>query len=149
MQTRATAACPKVGGLRERWGRSWQFTSSCSRCHWHPWQEQKKRETKIAMSWDLTVSCHAETDRAPCVKSFLISGWFIWHCCLLTPGLVHAQEHSVFPLLWHSRWASHALTSSVFAAGCCTEIYQRFEEQTLSSDQWQPVCFWDALQGSH
>lgn len=128
-------------------GRSCCFISSCSRSHWH--SQEQKGETETAMSSDLTVSWHAATGRATCVKSFLISGWFMWHYFLLTLGLSHTQECSVFPLLWHSRWASHALTSSVFVVGCCTQIHQRFEEQTLSSDYWQPVCCWDALQGSH
>lgn len=96
--------------------------------------KNKKRVTQIAMNSDLTVSCHVETGRATRVKSFLISGWFMWLYCILALGLSCMQEHSVFPLLWHSRWASHALASSVFAAGCWTQIHQRFEEQTLSSD---------------
>ena len=48
--------------------------------------KNKKRETKISISSDPLVSCHADISRATYVKSFLIRGSFMWHYCFLALG---------------------------------------------------------------
>lgn len=77
MQTRVTefseVGVPRkqVGG-GEGWGRSCHLISSHSRSHWRQQQRKKeknkKRETKVSISSDPSVSCHAEIGRATYVK---------------------------------------------------------------------------------
>lgn len=120
MQTRVTAACPEVGGLRERvgWGTSCCFISSCSRSHWH--QQQEQRETKIYVSSDPSVSCHAEIGRATYLTLFLISGSFMWHYCFLALGL-----SSMARMLWGSFAAAQQMSQPGFIllCVCCRMLY--------------------------